>query len=68
MSDDSHSIEAKKKRKLERQRPRERMPSLDDLVESRSLEIFKTMHCVVDPFEMLKSLMKESANNQSEMD
>ena len=44
------------------------MPGLTELVEARSLEIFKQMHCVVDPFEMLKSLLKDSANDQQEME
>jgi len=67
-SEESHSVEVKKRRKVERPRHSERMPGLNELVEARSVEIFKSMHCVVDPFEMLKALMKDSANEAAEME
>lgn len=41
---------------------------MNELVEARSVEIFKTLHCVVDPFEMLRVLMKDSANEAAEME
>ena len=68
VSEESHSVEIKKKRKIQPARLKERMPGLSELVEARSVEIFKTMHCVVDPFEMLRVLMKDSANDPSEME